>query len=470
MALAGAGAVLYLLWRGGCFLPRWIDWADKTFFAESGAYEIRLAHKSVTVSYADAPVWHSPKEILVQDALSVDIDNDSAEELILLCWKIGRYGRLRPFWIEQDEPDWSQHIFVYKYTQEGLRPKWMSSYIGLDVAHIAAAQRHTAPFYSLLLTTPEGTLTGWVWDSWGFAREDTDVTFTVFGDNLIHEPIYRYGLRNDEAFSFLFEDFGGILEETDVAVINQETPLTDNPALYSGYPRFATPVNVGQAIVDAGFDVVTCATNHALDMGEAGLQFTKEFFDAHGALCLGIQAREAQSERPYALLTRNGIRFALFNYTYGTNGLMLPADALYAINLLDDKDSVRADLARARTEADFVIIFVHWGTEYAAQPDAFQQEWAQVFLDGKADVVVGTHPHTIQPYEILTDNAGHEMLIYYSVGNFISAQNEQSCIKGGMARFTVSLTPDGYQITDYTLQPLTILAHGRGKYTTVLPD
>lgn len=470
MTLAGIGAVLYLIWRGGGFLPRWVDWAGKTFSAQAGAYEIQLSHKSVTVSHRDVPVWHSPKEILVQDALSVDIDNDDAEELILLCWKRGRYGRLRPFWVEKDERSWSQHIFVYEYTKEGLRPQWMSSYIGLDVAHIAAAQRRAAPFYRLLLTTPDGALTSWFWDSWGFTREDANVTFAVFGDNLIHEPIYRYGLRNDEAFSFLFENIEGILRETDIAVINQETPLTDKPSLYSGYPRFATPVNIGQAIVDAGFDVVTCATNHALDMGEDGLSFTGDFFDAHGVLCLGIGTKEARRERPYALLTRNGIRFALLNYTYGTNGLTLPADSLYTVNLLDDKDQVRADLAQARAEADFVILFVHWGTEYAAEPDAFQREWAQVFLEGKADVVVGTHPHTIQPYEILTDDAGHEMLIYYSIGNFISAQNEQSCTKGGMAGFTVSLTPDGYRVTDYTLLPLTIIGQGRGKFTTVLPD
>ncbi|MCM1184555.1 MAG: CapA family protein [Roseburia sp.] len=459
---------LYLLWAAGGLLPRWIDWKDRTLPAASGRYEIQLRHKGVTVLYENAPVWHSPEHVLVQDVLSIDIDDDSAQELILLCWKRGRYGRLRPFWVEEDEQGWSQHIFVYEYDDKTLRPKWMSSYIGEDVAHMAAGERAAAPSYRLLLTSPDGTLSCWVWDSWGFSREDTDVTFTVFGDNLIHEPIYRYGLRNDGDFGFLFENFRDILSQSDVSIINQETPLTDNPLLYSGYPRFATPVGVGQAIVDAGFDVVTCATNHALDAGEYGLGFTKEFFDSHDVRCLGIGTGEAQDDCPYGLLTRSGIRFALLNYTYGTNGLTLPEDARCTVNLLSDADRVRADLAAARAGADFVIVFVHWGTEYAAQPDDFQREWAQVFLEGKADVVVGTHPHALQPYEVLTDDDGHEMLIYYSIGNFVSAQNEPSCIKGGMARFTVSLTPNGYSVTQYSLQPLEITAQGGGKYITDL--
>lgn len=468
MALAGAGAVLYLLWSNGSFLPRWIDWGDKTLSAESGTYEIQLKNKHVTVLYEASPIWHSPEQVLVQDILSVDIDDDSTEELILLCWKIGRYGTHRPFWVEKDERKWSQHIFVYEYTGEALRPKWMSSYIGLDVAHMSEGKRSAIPTRRLLLTAPDGALSSWIWNSWGFTGEDTDITFTVFGDNLIHEPIYRYGLHHDEDFCFLFESFRDILRQTDIAVLNQETPLTGNPLQYSGYPRFATPVNVGQAIVDAGFDVVTCATNHALDLGADGVHFTKEFFASHDVLCLGIQSAEEPDDCPYRILVRNGIRFALLNYTYGTNGMKLPEETPYMVHLLTDEAKVRADIAKAKADADFVILFVHWGTEYAAQPDDFQKTWAQVFLDSKADVVVGTHPHTLQPYELLTDEDGHEMLIYYSIGNFISAQNEQSCIKGGMASFTVSLTPDGYRITEYSLQPLTITAHGGGKYTTDL--
>ena len=116
-------------------------------------------------------------------------------------------------------------------------------------------------------------------------------------------------------------------------------------------------------------------------------------------------------------------------------------------------------------KTDFVIVFAHWGTENSDQPDEFQKKWAQVFLDSGVDVVIGTHPHVLQPYEILKDDNGHEMLIFYSIGNYISAQSEKSCIKGGMASFTVSLTKEGYKITEYNLQPLMINWNEGGKYS-----
>ena len=430
----------------------------------SKQYEAVLEGKKVEVIYDDRVIWTSPQEIKVQEALYADIDGDDRVELILLCWKIGRYGRSRPFWIEEDEKKWSQHIFVYTCKGDEIAPKWMSSYIGQDVVTMEgiAGERSCT---KLLLTDREGEVSRWAWDSWGFAKEDTEVSFVVFGDNLIHEPIYQYGLHNDKDFSFLFENMRDVIDGSDIAVLNQETPLTDEPACYSGYPRFGTPVEVGEAVVEAGFDVVTCGTNHALDQGTDGVDFTKEFFTSRDVLCLGIQRKEEREYEPYTLLTRKGIRFALLNYTYGINGPASLADHGHMVHLLEDEDQIRMDLERAGAESDFVIVFVHWGTEYAQEADDFQKRWAQVFLECKADVVVGTHPHALQPYEMLADESGHVMLLYYSIGNYISAQSEQACVKGGVAEFTVSLTPDGYQAVKYGLKPLQITWQEDGKCT-----
>ena len=487
-ALAAVGAVagiIWLLWSGGCFLPRWIEWKNGTFSDESEKYEIILQRRTVKIVYDNSVIWTAPKDIKVQDAMLCDIDGDGADELVLLCWKVGRFGTSKPFWVEEDEKTWSQHIFVYTCDQETVRPKWMSSYIGVDVAEMSATERNvrqadaTVVQYSpnmrrrLLLTDTEGKVSCWVWDSWGFTKEDTDISFVVFGDNLIHEPIYQYGLHNtNEDFTFLFEDknIKDTIAASDVAVINQETPLTDEPFNYSSYPRFGTPVGVGDAIADAGFDVVTCATNHALDQGVDGINFTKEFFNSQDIMCIGIQSEDENEYRPYEVLVRGGIRFALFNYTYGTNGNWIPEGKSYMVHLLDDEEQIRADLEKAKAETDFVLVFVHWGTEYEQQPDEFQQKWAQIFLESKVDVVVGTHPHALQPYEILQDDNGHEMLVYYSIGNYISAQPEKSCVKGGMAQFTVSLTSAGYKVTEYTLLPLAIIGQEGGKYTVELSD
>lgn len=482
-ALIVLGAMIGLvgfLWDGGYSLPRWIDWKSGSFSDVSGQYEITLKRRTVNVVYDSGVIFATPQDVKVQDAMFCDIDGDGADELVLLCWKVGRFGTSKPFWVEEDEKTWSQHIFVYTCNGKTVKPKWMSSYIGVDVvtmsaqdrsgqqASDAAARNNKNLRQRLLLTDTEGKVSSWIWDSWGFTKEDTDIAFVVFGDNLIHEPIYQFGLHNtNESFDFLFDskNIKEAIAASDVAIINQETPLTDQPSKYSGYPRFGTPAGVGEAIADAGFDVVTCATNHALDQGVSGIDFTKDFFKSRDILCLGVQSEDEKEYRPYEILARGGARFALFNYTYGTNGSRIPENKAYMVHLLDDEEQVRADLEKARAEADCVLVFVHWGTEYSEQSDEFQQKWAQIFLESKVDVVVGTHPHVLQPYEMLQDGDGHEMLVYYSIGNYISAQPEKSCIKGGMAQFTVSLTPDGYKVSEYTLQPLTITCQEDRKYT-----
>lgn len=471
--LAAVCAALFFLWNSGSFLPGWIVWKNVAFsFSDSdsdsgsgqpGRYGILLSHKTVRVFYDGTLIWTSPKGVKVQDVLSFDIDNDRQDELILLCWKIGRYGAQKPFWVDEDERKWSQHIFLYEYGQGEIKPKWMSSYLGQDVTEMTANVREKT-YNRLFLTDLDRKVNGWKWDSWGFTKEDTDVSFTVCGDNLIHEPIYRYALRSDTSFGFLFHNLKDTISQSDIAVIHQETPLTDNPSLYGGYPRFGTPAGVGNAIADAGFDVAVCATNHAMDRGADGVSFTKEFFVSHGITCLGIQSEDEKDYRPYEILEKNGIRFALLNYTYGTNGIPLPADSPHMVHLLEEEEKIKNDIRQAKAASDFVLIFVHWGTEYTAQPDISQQAWTQLFLECEADVVIGTHPHALQPYGLLESESGHKMLVYYSIGNYISAQKEKTCVKGGLATFTVSLTSDGYAVTEYGLQPLSITHEGGGKF------
>ena len=463
MALTSAAVILFLLWNSGAFLPRWISWENSAGYDASGKYKLVLSKKSVSVAYEDNIIWTSPDGVKVQKALSCDADNDGQDELVLLCWKKGRYGKAKPIWVEKDERKWSQHLFVYEYTPDEVRPKWMSSYIGLDVSDIVSNQKR-APYNRLWLTDLEGRVSSWVWDSWGFTKEDSEITFVAFGDLLAHEPIYRYGLNNGGNFDFLFENVKDVIADSDVAVINQETPLTDQPSMYSDYPRFGTPVQIGEAIADAGFHVVTCATNHALDRGAEGVGFTKDFFDSSHISCLGIQSTEEKDYQAFKVIARNGVQFALLNYTYGTNGIPVPDENPHMVHLLDDEEKIRSDIAEAETAADFVIVFAHWGTEYEEPPDDFQKKWAQVFLDSGVDILIGTHPHVMQPYEVLTDNSGHNMLVYYSLGNFISAQPEKSCVKGGMASFGVSLTSVGYQVTEYDLKPLEITWQD-GRYT-----
>lgn len=467
--LAGLGmiaALFYGLWDAGAFLPGWIAWEEDHNFGGAGGYEISLADRALCVRYDGERIWNSPENVKVQQVLSCDIDRDDAEELILLCWKKGRFGKYRPFWVEEDEKGWSQHLFVYEYGEREITPKWMSSYLGQDVLSMGTAQNKSGEKW-LLLTDKKGAASSWRWGSWGFSKEDTEVSFILFGDNLIHEPIYTYGLNHNGNFDFLYEHVRKRIDESDIAVINQETPLVENASEYGDYPRFGTPIQVGEAMADAGFDAVACATNHALDRGEKGIRTTKEFFSSRGILCLGIQTSEESENKPYEIMKRKGASFALFNYTYGTNGNSLPEGYPYTVHLLKEEAQIREDLKKAREEADFVIVIVHWGTEQETEPDLLQKEWTNVFLESKVDVVIGSHSHTVQPFEMLDGTDGHRMLVYYSLGNFVSAQQEKSCGKGAAAVFTAVPGADGYEVSNYDLKPLTILWQEGGGYTTV---
>lgn len=482
MNMNGKKATILILLTLGCLIyiwgslrfPKWVTWENQ--YISTDSYEIQLKHKKIKIMQENQVVWSTDDKIKVQDILICDIDNDGDNEMVFLGWRKCIYGLSSPFWEDNDTKDWSQHIFVYKFltsdnytdkttspyikpyiieeTPQVLSLKWTSSYIGQDVAsfNVTNSQNHT----HLLLTDTDGIISSWKWDSWGFTKEENTVTFSVFGDNLIHEQIYLYGLNNNENFNFLFTNVKEYISNSDISIINQETPMVDNPNLYHDYPRFGTPLAVGEAIVNAGFDVVTCATNHALDQGNYGINTTKNFFLEHNITCLGIQTENESEYIPYEILEKNGIKFALLNYTYGTNGIKIPEDYPYMVHTLYDKEQVISDITNAKNNSGFVIVLVHWGTENSETIDNFQKEWTDIFLTNKVDVVIGTHTHTMQSYEKLTDSTGHQMLVYYSIGNFISAQSQKECTKGGIATFTVGHTVNGLEILDYDLIPLTI--------------
>ena len=163
----------HCLWNSGLFLPHWIVWEHGTLPDASGQYEIILAGKKVRVRYGEDIIWTTEKDVKVQKALSADIDRDGQDELILLCWRKGHYGDVKPIWVEEDEQDWVQHIFVYEFVQEDVRAKWMSSYIGKDILDITARAAETSGRL-LCLTDRSGEESVWGWDSWGFVRVDAE--------------------------------------------------------------------------------------------------------------------------------------------------------------------------------------------------------------------------------------------------------------------------------------------------------
>jgi len=465
LAAVLAVGIVWLL-QMGHLLPLWISWEHREIICteEAAPETILLQNRSVSVRQGGKEIWRTQKDVKVQDVLWEDIDHDSEPELMLLCWKRGRYGESRPFWVTEDEKTWSQHIYLYDWKDGTFVPIWMASDIGREVICWSYDQRER-----LQLTDRDGETTAWDWVTWGLSRvPSTSVSFAAVGDNLIHRPIYDYGIRRENGnFDFLFENLRDELDRYDVTSINQETIYVEHPEDYSDYPRFGTPIEVGEAVIRAGFDMVSCATNHALDQGVDAIDRTVQLYEEAEVLCAGIQHSDDVEYRAYEVLERNGIRYAVFSYTQSTNGLPLPEDAPWSVHLLTDELQIRQDLLDAADQADFLIVNVHWGTEYAEEPDKDQLRWAQIFADCGVHVVIGTHPHVLQPVEWVTGVQGNETLVYYSLGNYISAQTDPACTIGGLAYYTVTKENGTCRISDYGLKKL-VTEQRNGKYTTRL--
>ncbi len=297
--------------------------------------------------------------------------------------------------------------------------------------------------------------------------QDAKVTLVAVGDNLIHNTCIEAGVQDDGTrdYTSFYEDMKKYIEPADIAVINQETMLGGESFEYSGYPMFNTPWEVGTAAIKAGFDVFTCATNHSMDIGSAGVEKELEFFAKHPEITyIGTNASEEDYNK-ITYLEKNGLKFALLNYTYGTNGISIPEDKYYIINLLDE-DKVKKDITEARKNADVVIVFPHWGTENSHDINEQQRKYVKLFSQLGVDIVIGTHPHVLQPVEWVTnEKTGKKMLVYYSIGNFVSHQVNLNQMCGGMAEITVERKGGEITITNAKLAPvIDYYSRSNGKY------
>ena len=284
--------------------------------------------------------------------------------------------------------------------------------------------------------------------------EPSRVTLMAVGDNLIHNCVYWSAELPGGEYDFtpFYADIRPTVESYDIACINQETIYVEDPAQYSNYPYFGSPTAVGDALAETGFDVVTAATNHCFDKGETGILDTIRFWrDKHPDMTvLGIHdtPEDAESIR---VVEKNGIRIAMLNFTYGLNNSM--PEKRWMVDMLSSTDTVCGRIAQAKQEADFVIVFPHWGTEDELSPDESQLRWAQEMADAGADLIIGGHPHTLQPTGLLTAADGRDVPVYYSLGNFLSHQKETINLLGGMASVTIVKDKDGARVEEYELKP-----------------
>jgi poly-gamma-glutamate synthesis protein (capsule biosynthesis protein) len=300
----------------------------------------------------------------------------------------------------------------------------------------------------------------------------TDIDIVMIGDMLVHEGVYNSGRMADGTYNFdhLFTHIKDDVQSADIAIANQETILGGTQLGLSAYPRFNSPQEIGDALVNAGFNVILHATNHVMDKGEMGVANTLNFWrEKHPDIAvLGIHSNwDDYSEKNVYVYQKNELKFAILNYTYGTNGLSVPSGKEYMVDMLSE-EKVKKDIEYAKTVADFIVVCPHWGTEYVMESSEYQRKWAQFFADNGVDLVIGTHPHVIEPVEYVTSTDGTKStLVYYSLGNFVSNQDTVATMLGGMAKVTVTNEGGEVHISKYSAVPLvTHLLFGRGLITT----
>ncbi len=293
--------------------------------------------------------------------------------------------------------------------------------------------------------------------------KEWDITIMATGDNLMHMGIVYTGKQDDGTynFDFLFEGIADFLAVADIKITNQETIFGGNDLGFSGYPRFNSPTEVGDAIAAAGFNVVLQASNHSADKGLEGLLHCVEFWKSHPeVLMVGIHEESAETH-DIPLLTIKETTFAILNYTYSPNMATIPADVRGHLDILCEwnrnngsinftkiDEQVLADIKRAEELADVVIVCPHWGTEYSTSPSGYQRTFAEQMTKAGADLIIGTHPHVVQPVEWVESENGNKSLCYYSLGNYVSTQKGGISMLEGMAWVTFHVTEEGITITE----------------------
>lgn len=260
-----------------------------------------------------------------------------------------------------------------------------------------------------------------------YAQDSLTVLFA--GDAMMHQAQID-NTRNGDSFdlSRYFSSISGEIKAADISVVNLEVPLGGKP--YTGYPAFSAPDQFAVTLQEAGFDFFLLANNHCVDRGSRGLARTLRTLDSLQIRSTGTFLNRDHRNRSYPMLLRKkGFRIIMLNYTYDTNGIRI--DTPRIVNYID-KEIIAADIAEAKLfNPDFIIANMHWGIEYNQKPSKEQRNLAKWLIEEGVDVVIGSHPHVVQPMELERGENGFSFLVVYSLGNFISNMSKENT-KGGV--------------------------------------
>ena len=257
----------------------------------------------------------------------------------------------------------------------------------------------------------------------------------MVGDALIHNAVYNDARRlanyNGYDFKPQVELVKEISSKYDLAYYNQETILGGKELGLSTYPLFNSPYEVGDAFIDAGFNLVSLATNHTLDKGERGILNSRAYWNKQENVVAAGSYSSNEERNKIIVSEKNGLTYAFLSYTTYTNGLIVPKGKEYLVNVYD-KEKVKKDVEAYKDKVDVIMVAMHWGTEYVSYPTTAQKEIANYLASLGVNLIIGTHPHVIEPIEYIGDT-----LVIYSLGNFVSSQVGVERLTGLMASLDI---------------------------------
>ena len=290
---------------------------------------------------------------------------------------------------------------------------------------------------------------------------DTTFTLTAIGDIMCHNTQYL-DAYNDETgeydFSYVFDDISLYTKTADICVGNLETTFAGEDVGYSSYPTFNTPDSLAYELKDIGVDVLSTAGNHALDKGFNGLSRTIDVLNNADISHLGTYKSKEEQDKTLIKYVK-GIKIAFVNFTYGTNGIPIPSDKPYCVNLIDE-NLMKEQIDRAKEEEpDIIIACMHWGTEYKTTPSSTQEQLADFLFKNGVDIILGTHPHVLEPMEkrtvTLDDGSTKDGFVIYSLGNFIADQNAEYTRDSIILNIDITKHTDGkITIDNYEYVPI----------------
>lgn len=274
---------------------------------------------------------------------------------------------------------------------------------------------------------------------------ETEATLFMVGDALLHDTVYNDARTADGGWDFTKQigRIGEIARQYDLAYFNQETILGGEELGLSNYPMFCSPQEWGRDMVAEGFNLVSTATNHALDRWGAGIEASKEFWKAQEGVVEDGTNTSWDEYNELPVYEVNGISYVFVSWTYGMNGLQCPEGEEYLVNCYDGHmDTMLAQVRKGSEMADVVIVAIHWGDEYSMEPNESQMTIARQLSDAGADIIIGNHVHCIQPVEWINNKT----ICFYALGNLISDQWpwEKSMI-GMMGGLKITKTTRGKQ-------------------------